>query len=401
MAPRARPWAIFCGSPPVSRCWRFSIAGMSSISARSAFSWRGRTFLPWRSPLRSPTSRSKRCAGISSCARKEFDLRLWRTTRVLAASMFFANFLPGAAGGDLIRGVYVYRSAPGRRTAAMLSILIDRLIGLVAFVLLGLAAVFTRPVAAGPLEITVIGVSLAFIALLVLLFFYGHVIADRLQRLLSGRSARLARIVDDTGTALRQYARDWRSTGLAMLLSVAIVGLALAPLVLIAEAMPFTGPSAGDYAIAGLYALIANSLPITPGGLGIGEGAFASVCVAAGAAGGARRLRHHIPGVSLRLHPLDPAGPCRLSARPLSPSLNPSLTIIRLGLADVRFHSPLRDRLFRNHRRPARRYRCAGAGCAHQHPRGRAEPALHPAGRSGHRARDPARASRRDRGERR
>ncbi len=207
------------------------------------------------------------------------DLRLWRTTRVLTASVFFANFLPGAASGDLIRGVYVYRSAPGRRTAAMLSILIDRLIGLVAFVLLGLAAVFMRPVAAGPLELAAIGVSLAFIALLVLLFFYGHMIADGLQRLLSGRSPRLAQIVEDTGTALRQYARDWRSTGLAMLLSVAIVGLALAPLVLIAEAMPFTGPSAGDYAIAGLYALIANSLPITPGGLGIGEGAFASVCV--------------------------------------------------------------------------------------------------------------------------
>jgi uncharacterized protein (TIRG00374 family) len=204
------------------------------------------------------------------------DLRLWRTMRVLATSVFFANFLPGAAGGDLVRGVYIYKAAPGKRTAAMLSILIDRLIGLVAFVLLGLAAMLTRPIGKGPLEFSVLALSALFIALLVLLFFYGHVIAQGLQHLLHGRSARLTQIVDDTGAALRQYARDWRSTGLAMLISVVIVGCAVGPIVLIAEAMSFTGPTAVDYGIAGLYALIANSLPVTPGGLGIGEGAFAS-----------------------------------------------------------------------------------------------------------------------------
>jgi len=207
------------------------------------------------------------------------DLRLWRTVRVLATSVFFANFLPGAAGGDLIRGVYVYKAASGRRAAAMLSILIDRLIGLVAFVLLGVAAMLTRPVGRGPLELSALGLSALFIALLVLLFFYGHVMAQGLQSLLRGRSARLARIVDDTGAALRQYGRDWRSTGLAMLLSVVIIACAVGPIVLIGEAMPFAGPSAADYGIAGLYALIANSLPVTPGGLGIGEGAFASACL--------------------------------------------------------------------------------------------------------------------------
>jgi len=196
-----------------------------------------------------------------------------------ASSVFFANFLPGAAVGDLIRGVYVYKAAPGRRAAAMLSILMDRLIGLIAFVLLGLAAMLTRPIGERPLEFSVLTLSVLFIALLVLLFFYGHVIAQGRERLLRGRSPRLAQIVDDIGAALRQYARDWRCAGLAMLLSIVIVGGAGGPIILIAEAMPFAGPSAADYGIAGLYALIANSLPVTPGGLGIGEGAFASACI--------------------------------------------------------------------------------------------------------------------------
>ena len=85
-----------------------------------------------------------------------------------ASSVFFANFLPGAAGGDLIRGVYGYKAAPGRRAAAMLSILMDRLIGLIAFVLLGLAAMLTRPIGERPLEFSVLTLSVLFIALLVL-----------------------------------------------------------------------------------------------------------------------------------------------------------------------------------------------------------------------------------------
>lgn len=210
---------------------------------------------------------------------QRLDLRLWRTFRVVAASVFFANFLPGAAGGDLIRGAYVYKAAPGRRAVAMLSILVDRLLGLVAVVLLGLGAILLRPIGTGPFELTAIALSVGFIALLVLLFFYGHVIAQGLRRLLFGRSMRLAQMVEDIGTALREYARDWRSTGAALLLSVLIMSLTVAPIVLVAEAVPFAGPSAADYAIAGLYALIANSLPVTPGGLGIGEGTFASVCL--------------------------------------------------------------------------------------------------------------------------
>jgi uncharacterized protein (TIRG00374 family) len=208
------------------------------------------------------------------------SLRLGHTTRILATSLFFANFLPGAAGGDLIRGLYIYKAAQGRRTPALLSIFIDRLIGLVAFVFVGLIAVLALP-NAGSAELApaIEVVSILFMAALTALFLFGQPIGKFLRHVLSGRSARLATIVDDLGIALRQYARDWRGTGLAWLLSVAIVILAVAPIVLIAEAMPFGVLSVLDYGIAGLYALIANSLPMTPGGLGVGEAAFASVAV--------------------------------------------------------------------------------------------------------------------------
>ncbi|MGO8869739.1 MAG: lysylphosphatidylglycerol synthase transmembrane domain-containing protein [Alphaproteobacteria bacterium] len=207
-------------------------------------------------------------------------LRLGRTTRILATSLFFANFLPGAAGGDLIRGVYIYNAAEGRRTPALLSIFIDRLIGLIAFVLVGLVAVLLLPsTGSAALRPSIAALSALFMAALAAVVLFGQPMGRLLRHALSGWSLRLLTIIDDLGAALRQYARDWRSTGLALLISVALAVLAVAPIVLIAEAMQIGTLSLLGYAVAGLYALIANSLPVTPGGLGVGEAAFASVCV--------------------------------------------------------------------------------------------------------------------------
>jgi uncharacterized membrane protein YbhN (UPF0104 family) len=41
------------------------------------------------------------------------------------------------------------------------------------------------------------------------------------------------------------------------------------------NALPISG-----YAVAGVWAMIANSLPLTPGGLGVGEAVFAQIAAA-------------------------------------------------------------------------------------------------------------------------
>lgn len=49
---------------------------------------------------------------------------------------FFNLFLPGGTGGDLIKMYYATREAPGQRPAAVLSVFMDRVIGLFALVIL-------------------------------------------------------------------------------------------------------------------------------------------------------------------------------------------------------------------------------------------------------------------------
>ena len=207
-------------------------------------------------------------------------LHLWHTIRIVAMGAFFATFLPGGAGGDIVRGVYIYRASHGRRTSALLSIFIDRLIGLAAFIIVGVVATLTRPWSNyGMLEYGIFALGALFMIVLIALFVFGHRIAQLINLVFAGRSHRLARIVDDAGAALHQYSHQWRSMLLALAVSLMIVVFAATGIVLIAAATQFGGLSAVEYAIAGVYATIANSLPFTPGGLGIGEGAFASACV--------------------------------------------------------------------------------------------------------------------------
>lgn len=96
-------------------------------------------------------------------------------TQLLAfnfVALFFGNVLPSNVGGDLIRGYDLARAAHSRREAAATSVLVDRLIGLIAF--LGVAVVmaflatlmFTRgseleqiEIASGLVAVALIGAS--------------------------------------------------------------------------------------------------------------------------------------------------------------------------------------------------------------------------------------------------
>ena len=45
--------------------------------------------------------------------------------------------LPGSTGGDVVKAWYAARQAPSRRTAAVMSVIVDRIVGLLALIMLG------------------------------------------------------------------------------------------------------------------------------------------------------------------------------------------------------------------------------------------------------------------------
>lgn len=207
--------------------------------------------------------------------------RLAATVRMTVIASFFGAFLPGGAGGDLVRGAYVYRVTHGRRTGALLSIFVDRLLGLSAFLLAGVLCTLIRPLSSyGALEFGLFALTSGFAVVAILMFSFGERIARWVNLLFRSRWFRLARIVEDAGAAFGLYSRTWRSLLAALAVSLVNVSLLASALVVIAVKMNLGGLSALEFGIAGIYAMVANSVPFTPGGLGIGEGAFASACFA-------------------------------------------------------------------------------------------------------------------------
>jgi len=62
---------------------------------------------------------------------------------IVVIGLFFNLFLPGLVGGDAMRLYLVFKQAPGKKTRATLSIVLDRLLGLISIlVLAGLVVVF-------------------------------------------------------------------------------------------------------------------------------------------------------------------------------------------------------------------------------------------------------------------
>ena len=60
----------------------------------------------------------------------------WTVFRLGWIGVFFNNALPGLTGGDLAKAIYATRDHPNQRTDAVISVIVDRVIGIVALALI-------------------------------------------------------------------------------------------------------------------------------------------------------------------------------------------------------------------------------------------------------------------------
>lgn len=61
---------------------------------------------------------------------------VWDAIRLGFIGIFFNNVVPGLTGGDAVKAVFVARENPGRGTDAVVSVFVDRLIGIVSLALI-------------------------------------------------------------------------------------------------------------------------------------------------------------------------------------------------------------------------------------------------------------------------
>ena len=220
-----------------------------------------------------------------------YRITWWASTRLTLIGAFFNLCLPGAGGGDLVRIYYATLGNEGHRSEVATIMILDRVTGFFAMVTLPVLlaplfpALVTGRVVVGAL------VAAAGLAVVALAGFFVLVI-------LAGRFRSGARLVSRVpggehlrrvGAAVLAFKDCPGALVRAAALSLVIQAMTVGAVLLLAVASP-----ASDFGWSAALLIplgfVANALPLTPGGLGVGEAAFDALFSLGGLEGGAEAI---------------------------------------------------------------------------------------------------------------
>lgn len=208
--------------------------------------------------------------------------------RMIYLTACFNLLVPGSIGGDALRiGYVVQRSAANQKGGAILTILVDRLTGLYSLFLIAfLAALGNRTLLLEQLPTRMLFFSLLLVVvgmpLFAALLFWGIERLPGVRVRLNNPSNRpthwLALLLDQTALATRLFRQAKGRLLAAVGVSVLAQTIEIMALVWIAQELGVLNNSMDHFFVAAPVGWVANLLPISPGGLGVGEAAFAQVC---------------------------------------------------------------------------------------------------------------------------
>ncbi len=206
---------------------------------------------------------------------------------------FFSTFLPGAAGGDIAKLVYATRENHGRRAEVATVLILDRLVGLFSLILLPLlfAPFFAGLLRSAPvlkrilLIDALLGGTMLFGAAVFMFFTPTRSWAASLLARWPGIQNLALRVIDGLVTHGKARTALFYALILSLFANLALMVVTGLGLYTIAP----TSFSSRLVLVAPMGHLV-NSLPLTPGGIGVGETAFNSLFDLAGMDGGAETL---------------------------------------------------------------------------------------------------------------
>jgi uncharacterized protein (TIRG00374 family) len=203
----------------------------------------------------------------------------YRATWITSVGVFFNVFLIGAVGGDVPKAWYVSKAAPDRKPEAILTIALDRIIGLLGLFLLASIVVLldfnflvseekTRPCA----YFVIVSLFSAVVALA--LTTQRHWIASqswwkKIWERLPGKE-----ILSKLSESYDVYGKNPKTLVLTLLISMSIHTCSILAAYFIGSALHIEGVSLRHYFV---YVPIINTitaLPISIGGVGLREKAF-------------------------------------------------------------------------------------------------------------------------------
>ena len=198
-------------------------------------------------------------------------LDLWRLGLVYFEGAFFNLFLPTVIGGDIVRGYLIYKMTSGH-DASIASILVDRLAGFAALMLI---AVMALTLAYGTLNDPQVALAILTVVACftgVMLVLLNRWLTTRVSAVLSviglaRFQVKLHGLVD----ALQRYRRHHRALAQAFLLSALLQALIIVTYYFIGVGLHLGVPLLYFFLFVPLITAL-SMLPVSVAGLGVREG---------------------------------------------------------------------------------------------------------------------------------
>lgn len=215
---------------------------------------------------------------------QRINLPLRQTLLPAYIAIAFNNVLPGSIGGDFFRLYFVLKKFPTQKSNAVMAIFVDRVTGLLGILVLACIAapfyldtfrhnttLFTLLV----VSYSVCAISLVGFIGIIFLLSERAGLADHIEKALQKRryAGHFLAILE----AVHIYRNAKWVLCESLLMSMATQMLLLIAVWQISLVMGLPTLSAGIYILALVIGQIANLVPLTPGGLGVGEAAFGNI----------------------------------------------------------------------------------------------------------------------------
>ncbi|HEY3602564.1 MAG TPA: lysylphosphatidylglycerol synthase transmembrane domain-containing protein, partial [Chthoniobacterales bacterium] len=198
-----------------------------------------------------------------------------RVSGLFLIGMFYNQFLPGGTGGDLMKSYLLLKETPGKATGALLAVVFDRLVGLVALITITgtLVAIRYRWLTQLPETRHLVWILLAILGSAILMLLTSFVVsglhlAHRLPQHFPARE----RLIE-LSAAYHLYAHHWRATLAAFGVSLVAHLSTFATFLFVAYAFRAKVTVLDFFAIMPIERTI-SSLPISFAGVGLREKIF-------------------------------------------------------------------------------------------------------------------------------
>lgn len=198
--------------------------------------------------------------------------RLAAVLRVFFVSSFVGTFLPASVGGDAVRAYGLSREAVAGG-AAVASVAMDRALGVVSVLLVGLGAVLavSAPVPGGVYAVLVAGgVASLLLAGAIFVDWIAELVSSLARRL---PSSGLRHITQKIFDAIRVYRHHHGALALVLGASVGVQALRVVQAWALGRALGIDA-SLAVYSVAIPICILVMQVPVTINGLGTGQAAF-------------------------------------------------------------------------------------------------------------------------------